>query len=77
MYICLCNRVNDRQIQNLARQGVSTLAELQERTSLGTGCGCCIIEAEELLEECHAGNRNRSRNACHSMANSTTLEPAV
>ncbi|MCR9141089.1 MAG: (2Fe-2S)-binding protein [bacterium] len=82
MYVCICNRVNDRQIQKLARQGVSCLDELQERTSLGKGCGCCMLEAEQILEEhcsgpgVNSGNQHSNRETLFPMGGSN-FEPAV
>jgi bacterioferritin-associated ferredoxin len=73
MYVCLCHRVTDRQIRNLARAGVSTIEELQEQTCLGQGCGCCLLEAEEILGE---HQPVRSRASIFPGAGSS-LKPAV
>lgn len=75
MYVCLCNRVSDRHIKKLAEAGVDTLEELQQRTTLGQGCGCCMMEAEELL-----GEYSASAGCCQQKSASSlplSLNPAV
>ncbi len=80
MYVCICNRVNDRQIKKLARQGCASLDELQEQTSLGNGCGCCLMEAEEILDEHRPqiGPADHGNRESMFPANGgTSFEPAV
>jgi len=50
MFVCVCNAVTDREIRNLARRGVDSLAELQMLTGCSGCCGHCADEAEALLE---------------------------
>lgn len=76
MYVCLCNRVNDRQIKKLAEAGVDSIEELQQRTTLGNGCGCCVMEAEELLTEYRAMACCRLQKAPVA-ATPLSLNPAV
>jgi len=49
MFICVCNAVTDREIRDLARRGVDSLAELQMLTGCSGCCGQCADEAESLL----------------------------
>lgn len=51
MYVCSCNAVTDRDIRREAADGVTSFAELQERTGCGDCCGCCRQEARALLAE--------------------------
>ena len=50
MYVCICNGVTDRQIQEAAAAGVRTVAELTMRTGCGATCGSCLDMAGGLLE---------------------------
>ncbi len=50
MYVCICNSVNHRQIEDAVKRGdVSSPACLRKRLGVGTGCGLCLEFAEELL----------------------------
>lgn len=49
MIICVCRRVSDRDIEHHARQGCTSLDELQMETGLGTCCGRCTDCATEVL----------------------------
>jgi bacterioferritin-associated ferredoxin len=51
MYVCLCNRVTDRQIREAARNGCRRLDDLRGRLGVAACCGSCADMAEELLEE--------------------------
>ncbi len=59
MYVCICNRVTDRQILDAAKQGATTLEALGDRLNVATCCGRCAECACELLSD-HA---NRSTTA--------------
>ncbi|MEQ9362804.1 MAG: hypothetical protein RIF32_01095, partial [Leptospirales bacterium] len=63
---------------------VSSLTELQECTSLGVGCGCCLLEAQEILEEhqsepsaCGASGQRDDRESIFPANGSPSFEPAV
>ena len=45
MIVCICKNVSDRQIAREAAAGCASFRELQSRTGLGTGCGCCVDHA--------------------------------
>lgn len=49
--ICTCIGVTDKDIEDAVKEGVRTFEDLQARTKIGTGCGGCKEEAEELLHE--------------------------
>ncbi len=66
MFVCVCHRINDQQIRDLARDGASTLEELKAQTSLGQSCGCCLEEAERVLYE--EGGRPTMPGSLHSVA---------
>lgn len=50
MYVCICNGVTDRQIEEAAANGVRNVAELTMRTGCGATCGSCLDMAAGLLE---------------------------
>jgi nitrogen fixation NifU-like protein len=47
--VCQCMNVTDHDIEDAVLEGARSYYELQERTKLGTVCGQCKDEAEELL----------------------------
>ena len=52
MYVCVCNSVTERQVQECAQAGVSTVDELAVKLGVGAGCGRCRECAEECLQAC-------------------------
>ena len=61
MIICVCRRVSDRDIERHARQGCSSLDELQMETGLGTCCGQCTQCAVEVLKRCQQAAARQPR----------------
>ncbi|WP_154222618.1 (2Fe-2S)-binding protein [Marinicella rhabdoformis] len=49
MYVCICHGVTEKQIQKAAKNGVTSLTQLQAETGCGTGCGSCVNMAIETL----------------------------
>lgn len=49
--VCKCLNITDRDIEQAVKEGARTWEELQERTKIGTVCGNCKAEAEDLLVE--------------------------
>ncbi|MGH8032571.1 MAG: (2Fe-2S)-binding protein [Luteimonas sp.] len=49
MYVCICNRVTERDIRQAAQAGCSGVAELTMRTGCGSTCGSCLPMACDLL----------------------------
>lgn len=49
MYLCICNAITERDVENHLRQGVATLEELRDRLGIADGCGGCREDAERLL----------------------------
>ena len=49
MYICICNAVTQRQVEECARAGASSLDELSIKLGVGAGCGRCRECATDLL----------------------------
>ncbi len=51
MYICLCNRITESDIDQAIHHGSDSLRALQQNLSLGTNCGCCLEAANKILKE--------------------------
>lgn len=49
--VCTCIGVTDKDIEEAVKQGDRTWEDLQKRTKIGTGCGECREEAQELLHQ--------------------------
>ena len=60
--VCECLKVTDKDIEKAVKEeGVRTWEELQSVTKIGTGCGSCQEEGEELLHQyvhLYGGNEN-------------------
>ena len=51
MYICICNAVSDRQIQNAVSDGARSVDDLHRLLSVGSQCGNCKDCAKQCLKE--------------------------
>jgi len=51
MYICVCHAVTEKEVRKAIASGVSSVARLSEQTRLGTQCGCCTNQAEEIIAQ--------------------------
>jgi bacterioferritin-associated ferredoxin len=49
MYVCVCNKVTDRQIHEACNDGAHSLECLQDRLKVATCCGRCAECAQDLL----------------------------
>lgn len=49
MYVCICNNVTERDIEEAVRSGARTLDCLSERLAVSTCCGQCRCVADECL----------------------------
>lgn len=50
MYVCLCNGVTEKDIQQAIAQGASSVEEVMRRTGAGTGCGTCCATIAAMVE---------------------------
>ena len=50
MYVCICNNVTERDIENAVQGGARTLACLENRLAVSTNCGQCRHVAAECLQ---------------------------
>lgn len=50
--VCECMNVDrDTIVSAIKEKNLTTVEEVQEATSAGTGCGSCIPDIEEILAE--------------------------
>ncbi|EJC61440.1 hypothetical protein QWA_15400 [Alcaligenes faecalis subsp. faecalis NCIB 8687] len=49
MFICICNAITERQVQEAVRGGASSLADLQGQLGVASCCGCCAETAQDYL----------------------------
>ncbi|MDP2715995.1 MULTISPECIES: bacterioferritin-associated ferredoxin [unclassified Rheinheimera] len=49
MYVCLCKAVTDKAIKQKVAEGVSTMRELKMCTGVGSQCGKCTCQAQQIL----------------------------
>ena len=51
MYICLCNRITDKDIRKAAAQGAASVSDLRNMLGVSNQCGTCVEAAQEVLFE--------------------------
>lgn len=49
MYVCICNAISDRQIQESVAAGASSLGDLKDQLGVASCCGCCADLASSFL----------------------------
>lgn len=67
MYVCICNAISDRQIQESVAAGASSLGDLKDQLGVATCCGCCADLASSFLV-------GHSANQQTHMVSSITVE---
>jgi bacterioferritin-associated ferredoxin len=56
--VCLCNHVSAQEIKKILKAGALTVADVQQFTAAGTGCGRCIQEINAIVEKHKSTNSN-------------------
>ena len=51
MYVCLCNRVTDRQVRAQAADGDCTLSSMHRALGIVPKCGKCLPMMRDLMRE--------------------------
>ena len=49
--VCLCNHVSALEIRKILKAGALTVADVQQFTAAGTGCGRCIQEISAIVKK--------------------------
>lgn len=58
MFVCICNAITDRQIQETVAAGARSLSDLQAQLGVATCCGCCSDLAASYLTGSGSQNQN-------------------
>lgn len=51
MYVCLCKAVTDKAIRQHVAEGATTMREIRQQLGVGSQCGKCVCEANEVFSE--------------------------
>lgn len=51
MYVCLCNAVTERQIEQAVAEGATSVKDLNRLLGVGAECGSCVRCARECLSK--------------------------
>lgn len=51
MYVCICNKVSDKDIKASVQQGATTMRALYQEHSIGSQCGKCCQCAKQVLNQ--------------------------
>lgn len=50
MYVCVCNKITERQIRDAIRNGTHSMQALQRELGVGTHCGSCAPMTKTILD---------------------------
>lgn len=73
MYVCICNAVTERHIDEAVSEGVSTLRELRTRLGVAGECGRCASCARDCLRAAVAEQATNAEPAIAAFAPSYSL----
>lgn len=51
MYVCVCNAVTERQIEQAVADGAKSVKDLNRLLGVGSECGSCVRCARECLSK--------------------------
>lgn len=54
MYVCICERVGEREVRACIRGGARTEEAVGDACGAGTGCGTCLDRIGDLIDDEHA-----------------------
>jgi bacterioferritin-associated ferredoxin len=60
MYICICNAVTDKQIEQAVRNGACRMRDLRNQLGVADACACCAESARRCLASALENNCDRS-----------------
>ncbi|WP_432697939.1 (2Fe-2S)-binding protein [Marinobacterium sp. YM272] len=50
MYVCICNNITEREVQQAIDDGASSVRDLNRSLSVGSECGKCTCTARQILK---------------------------
>lgn len=59
MYVCVCNKVTDKQIRSALESGAHSMGCLKDRLKVATCCGRCQDCAQQVLCDFQVEQYNR------------------
>lgn len=48
--VCICNLVEEKEIESLLKKGADSTEDIQKHTRAGTSCGRCLPEIDEIVK---------------------------
>ena len=51
MYVCICNRITDKDVEQAISEGHTDLNALHDHLGVGSTCGTCRSFTSELITE--------------------------
>ena len=55
MIVCVCNAITEAEVRDAARAGATCPANAYQRLGCEPHCGCCLVYAQELIDQERAG----------------------
>lgn len=62
MYICICNAVTEKHIENAVEQGACRMRDLRQQLGVAADCACCAESARRCLTTALEQRADRSWN---------------
>ena len=50
MWVCICEEISDKKLKSVILSGACTLKDVSEVCYAGTGCGYCVSDIQEIIE---------------------------
>jgi bacterioferritin-associated ferredoxin len=57
MYVCVCNAVTDKEVEQAIEAGATTRLEVTRKCGAGGDCGACHAMIEDMVEACAGDER--------------------
>lgn len=51
MIVCVCNRITEAEVREVARDGACTPEKAYARLGCEPQCGCCLDYAQDLIDQ--------------------------
>lgn len=51
MFVCICNAVNEKAIQQAVSEGAQNVRDVRRSLNVGSQCGQCVRQAHEVIEQ--------------------------
>jgi bacterioferritin-associated ferredoxin len=51
MFVCVCNGITDRQVEEAIEAGATSLEDLSAALGVAAGCGACAVFTRQLVSK--------------------------